>query len=106
MADQIPPVPSEVTSDDKLWAALCYVFWPIAILMLLMEDKKSRPYINFHAVQSLVAGIVLSVISAITFGIGCIVMLVMLYFAYKAYQGEQFEIPVLTKFIKDQGWVK
>jgi uncharacterized membrane protein len=30
--------------------------------------------------------------------------LVFLYWAYKAYQGETFEIPMLTNFIRGQGW--
>ena len=35
-----------VTSDDKLWAALAYVLTPlIPIIILLMEDKKNRPFI-------------------------------------------------------------
>ena len=54
------PMNPEVTSDDKLWAALSYVFAPIVgIIMLLMEDKKARPFIKFHAVQSIAVGIVL-----------------------------------------------
>ena len=35
--------PMDVTSDDKLWGALSYVFAPIVgIIVLLMEDKKAR----------------------------------------------------------------
>jgi uncharacterized membrane protein len=30
---------------------------------------------------------------------------VSLYYAYKAYQGEMFEIPVLTNFLKQQKWL-
>jgi uncharacterized membrane protein len=105
MSDQFPPVSSEVTSDDKLWAALGYLFWPIAILLLLMEDKKQRKFIKLHAIHALVVGVIISLLSAVTVGIGCITWLVMLYLAYKAYQGTQIEIPLLTKFIRDQGWV-
>ena len=33
----------EITSDDKLWALLAYIFSPLVpIIILLMEDKKSR----------------------------------------------------------------
>ena len=102
MSTQFGP---DVTSDDKLFAALCYVFFPIvSIIVFLMEDKKNRPYIRFHAVQSLVVGIVLYLIAVVTFGCGAILLLIMLYFAYKAYQGEAFTIPVVTDFIKNQGW--
>ncbi len=103
----------ETTSDDKLWAALSYVFAPlIGIIVLLMEDKKSRPFIKFHAVQSIAASvafwIVATILTTVTIGIGgiCVPLLwlVFLYWAYKAYQGEMVEIPVVTNFIKGQGW--
>ena len=51
----------EITSDDKLWAALAYFFAPIiSIVILLMDDKKDRPFIKAHNVQALVAGIVMA----------------------------------------------
>jgi len=105
--------PMDVTSDDKLWSALSYVFAPIiGIIVLLMEDKKSRPFIKFHAVQSIVASvavwIVVAIIATLTLGIGglCapVVWLVFLYWGYKAYQGEMVNIPVVTNFVKGQGW--
>ena len=108
------PMGSEVTSDDKLWAALSYVFAPIiGIIVLLMEDKKARPFIKFHAIQSIavsvVVWIIVTIIATVTLGIGglCapLVWFVFLYWAYKSYQGETFEIPVVTNFIKGQGWV-
>ena len=100
----------ETTSDDKLWAALSYVFAPIVgIIVLLMEDKKARPFIKFHAVQSIAISIVMFVVVPIiaipTLGCGSVLYLVMFWWAYKAYQGEMVEIPVVTNFIKGQGWV-
>lgn len=99
----------ETTSDDKLWAALSYVFAPIVgIIVLLMEDKKARPFIKFHAVQSIAVSIVMFIVVPIiaipTFGCGSILYFVMFWWAYKAYQGEMVEIPVVTNFIKGQGW--
>ena len=42
---------AEVTSDDKLWAALTYVFSPIVpIILMLMEDKKNRKSDRSHVV--------------------------------------------------------
>ena len=104
---------SDVTSDDKLWAALSYVFAPIVgIIVLLLEDKKNRPYIKFHAVQSIAASVVVwiivDIIATLTLGLGglCapLVWLVFLYWAYQAYQGQTINIPVVTNFIKQQGW--
>lgn len=100
---------TEITSDDKLFAALCYlpfIFPLVSILVLFLQDKKNRPFIRLHAVQSLSVGLVLFVLSGITACSGFLVTIpIMLYFAYKAYQGEAFTIPVITDFIKNQGWI-
>ena len=105
------------TSEDRLWAALAYLFSPLApIIILLLEDKKDRPYIKEHNVQALVYGIALyvmwSFIGLLTLGfiglclipIGIAASLYEIYLAYKAYQGESIEIPVITNFVKNQGW--
>lgn len=99
----------EVTSDDKLWAALAYAFSPlIPVIILLMADKKDRPFIKAHSVQALVLGIVVWIVATIigtfTCGIGFILWLLMFYLAYVAYQGKTITIPVITDFVKKQGW--
>jgi uncharacterized membrane protein len=102
---------TDATSDDKLWAALGYPIALIAIIMLFMEDKKARPFIKYHAVQSIAANVVLFVVASIlaitVVGAVCapVLWLVFLYWAYLAYQGQMFQIPVVTNFIKNQGWV-
>ncbi|MBI2331709.1 MAG: hypothetical protein HYU84_06045 [Chloroflexi bacterium] len=95
---------SDVTQDDKLWAMLGYVIPIIAIVVLFMEDKKNRPYVKFNAVQSLVATVALTIISTVTLGCGGILFLVMFWWAYQAYQGLDVRIPVITDFIRNQGW--
>lgn len=100
------PMNQEITSDDKLWAALSYLpfIWPIiAIIVLLMEDKKERPFIKYHAVQALTVGVAAFVLSFLCVGI--LIWIYAFYLAYQAYQGIYEEIPVITDFIKDQGWV-
>ncbi|MBI3764168.1 MAG: hypothetical protein HY260_20190 [Chloroflexi bacterium] len=99
----------EVTSDDKLWAALAYVFAPLVpVVLLLMEDKKNRPFIKAHNGQALVMGVVMiilvPILAAITFGCGSLIWLIMLFWGYKAYQGEYITIPVVTDLVKNQGW--
>jgi len=101
--------PGEVTSDDKLMAALAYVFSPLVpIIFLLMEDKKNRPFIRAHNAQALAIGVVLiivvPIIATLTLGCGAILWLIMLFWAYKAYKGEYVNIPVVTDFVKKQGW--
>jgi uncharacterized membrane protein len=101
----------EITSDDKLWAALGYPIGLIALIVLFIDEKKNRPFIKYHAVQSLAANVVFVIISIIlgitVVGALCapLLWLVFFYWAYQAYQGMMFDIPVLTNFIKGQGWV-
>lgn len=102
---------SQITSDDKLWSALAYVFTPLVpIIVLLLEDKKARPFIRAHNMQALLWGVVFYIVVAITsaFLIGLCLwplgLILQLFWAYKAYQGNYVKIPVLTDFAKNQGW--
>lgn len=93
----------EVTSDDKLWALLAYVLSPIVpIIILLMEDKKNRPYLKMHNIQALILGIL--VVLTAGFCVGFIVWLYAVYCGVQAYNGKPVVIPVLTDFVKNQGW--
>lgn len=102
----------DITSDDKLWAAIGYPIPIVALLVLFMEEKKSRPFIKFHAVQSLIFNVVVWVlivlISTITLGFGALcaplLWLVTLWPAFDSYKGNYTEIPVITNFMKNQGW--
>lgn len=99
---------TEVTSDDRLWAALSWIpispLWPIiAIILLLVEDKRDRPFIKYHAILSLMTGVIGILLSFLCVGI--IIILAMFYYAYKAYEGEVVRIPFLTDFAENQGWV-
>ena len=106
------PYTPDVTDDDRLWAALAYVFTPLVpIVILLLEDKKDRPFIKAHNMQALVWGMIFYIIVSITsfllIGLTCIFplgVLLELFWAYKAYQGEMVNIPVITDFVKGQGW--
>jgi uncharacterized membrane protein len=100
------------TSDDRLWAMLAYLFSPLVpVILLLLEDKKNRPFIKAHTIQALAWGIVALVVggllSLIPF-VGCIagpaVFIISIIFAVKAYNGEYINIPVITDFVRQQGW--
>ncbi len=103
------------TSDDKLWALLAYIFSPlIPIIILLLEDKKNRAYLKKHTMQALVVGVAFTVI-LIVLGfiplIQCVSPLValamlalMIYWGIQAYNGKEVTIPVVTDFVKNQGW--
>ena len=115
----VPPA-DDVSDNDKLMSALSYPIFLVAIVILLSEDMKARPFQKYHAVQALAANIALAIIvivtscilGAITFFIGGLCGLLplflwfaLLYWGYEAYQGKYFEIPWLTEFLKKQGWL-
>lgn len=94
---------SEITSDDKLWALLAYIFSPLVpIIIILMEDKKNRPFLKAHNAQALILGIITVITSG--FCIGLLVWIYQIYLGFKAYQGEYVNVPVITDFVKNQGW--
>ena len=126
MAQNVSPAPEgQFTDQEKLMAALSYPIPVVALIVILLaEDLEYRPFQRFHTVQSLAVNIVLwvilvlfscvldKVIGAIAHGIGspCVCVfwllwLVTLYWAYLTYQGRYFDVPVITDFIKRQGWV-
>lgn len=101
------------SDDDKLWALLTYVFTPIVpIILMLMEDKKERPFIKAHNAQALVWGVfnvvggtILSTLLFFCFGApSFIIWAVGAYWGWQAYQGQQVNIPMVSDFVKKQGW--
>jgi len=119
--EPVAPGGMGITDDDKLWALLSYLLWPLgSILVAVMEDKKARPYVKYHAIQAAGLGvaiwvivmIVACVLGLVTFFIGglgacCgfLPVLALFYYAYLAYQGDYFEIVYLTDFMVKQGWL-
>jgi len=104
----------EVTQDDKLWALLSWlpwVGWILAIIALLIEPQKTRPFIRYNAVQALAVNIILAVLSAILSPtcVGSILVFILwlatIYWCVKSYQGEWLTIPFVTDFCKKQGWI-
>lgn len=105
-----PVISNGISSDDRLWAALSWLpvspLWPIlAIVALVMEDTKKRSFIRYHAVVSIATGVALIPISIVTCGLGALIYFAFFYWAYLAYQGQMVEIPVISDFVRQRGWV-
>jgi uncharacterized membrane protein len=121
------PQQPEISENDRLMAALSYVFWPVAVFVLLSEPYKSRPFQRYHAVQALTFGLAVTVVviaficmdlvlaqisSLLSTLITCLLLPVWLvpfafalWFAYRAYQGQMFDIPYVTRFAQQQRWL-
>ena len=93
----------EITQDDKLWALLSYIFCPlIGIIVLLLEDKKNRPFLKYNAVVSIILGVVGVLLSWACIGI--LVWFYAIYLGIKSYQGEWVEVPLVSDLVRNQGW--
>ena len=107
MAEEVAGTPmgsGEVSQDDKLWALLSYIFTPlVGIIMLLVEGKKSRPFIKYNAVVSIIIGVLSWVLSWAC--IGFLIWVYGIYLGIKSYQGEMVEVPFISDFVRNQGWV-
>ncbi len=127
----VVPAPGDITDNDKLMAALAYFttfFFPLIVplIIFLVDTMRVRPYQRYHALQSLgltVAEVVYIVLACIVFTactalsvglLSCVLWVLFLvpvipaiYYAYLAYaRPSYFEIPVITPFMKQQGWLK
>jgi uncharacterized membrane protein len=105
----VPPggyPPSAAGLSDNAAGAIAYITIIPAIIFLLMEPYKSRPFVRFHSAQCLVlfgfdvaAHIVLHFIPVLGWMIGVIVALVVFVFwliaLIQAAQGKMYRIPVL-----------
>ena len=98
------PTDDTITDEDKLWALLSYLIPVIVpVIALLVEDKKERPFIRYNAWVALILGILVYVLSTV-FCLGIIPYIYGIYLGYKAYNGEWVEVPVVSDFVRNQGW--
>ena len=91
--------------DPNVAAALSYLFgWVSGIAMLLLE--RDSKFVRFHAMQSTIVFLALSVISVVLQSIPILGMLIVVFLVipasaalwlvllFKAYQGERFKLPL------------
>ncbi len=93
----------EITQDDRLWAALAWIpitpLWPIfAIVALLIEDKKERQFIRYHAVLSLATGVVLIPLTIVTCGCAAIIIFCIFLLGIPGLPGTDCEYPNSHRF--------
>ncbi len=122
------PFVTPPSDNDKLLAGLSWIsqiIVPVVMpaILLFTDESKRSPFIKSHAVQSLglmaaavvyeiLAVIVYAIASAVAPCLSCALWVLFLlpivplvYYGIKAFQGQEVEIPYLTKFIKDNHWL-
>jgi uncharacterized membrane protein len=109
---QQPSSPIESSSDDRLWALLAYILSPLVpIIILLMAEKRERPFLKAHNIQALILGAIIAILSSVlspVLGIGCVIWVIGIVYeiilGLKANKGELVEIPLISNFVRQQGW--
>lgn len=88
-----------LTSDEKLWGALAYL-WILSIVVLLV--KKDSKFVAFHAKQGLIlfVGELFWIIPVIGWLIGLICGILAIVGLIKALQGKEWPIPVVSELAK------
>jgi uncharacterized membrane protein len=88
--------------NDKIVAALSYLFVVLVSIVVLVTDMKNKPFLKYHAYQSLVFGIAIwilpTVLSFVFFGL-CLIpfaLVAQFYYAYLAYTKGIFTIPLIS----------
>jgi len=107
----VPPA-MDITDDDKLWSLLSWIFAPLVpVIVLLLEDKKNRPFIKYNAIQALILSLIGYVLgSVLSFIIvGCFiavgVLIYQIVLGIQAYNGKTVVVPFITDFAKKQNWL-
>lgn len=115
---------AEITDNDKFMALLAYIIGVLVpLVILLSESGKKRPFQRYHAINSLgvwaaalgywvpfwfcvlFLGVFLFPLACLFWFFGFLPWILFIYHGLQAYQGKYFEIPVVTKFMKNQGWL-
>jgi len=119
-AQYVPPTQKysdpSLTSDDKTWGGLSYI--PIVgLVVLFLQEKASRPFIKKQAVQSVALAAVVFLSTLLVGWIPLIGWLFsflvwlgfavyMLFNLINALNGKDVNMPVITDFLRKQGWIK
>jgi uncharacterized membrane protein len=107
-----PPTTAVAGLDDNVAGALAYLTVIPAILFLVLEPYSRKPFIRFHAFQSigltvlLVVTMIFTMIPLIGWFLGPLVMLVLAVLwvlcVLKAFAGSKFTLPIVGPFAETQ----
>jgi uncharacterized membrane protein len=107
VAEQLGITQQHIGDDEKMWGALCQLIPLIGLLVIFaLDDQKNKPFVRYHAVVSVAVALILLVVNLVTCAIAVpLTLLVPLFLAWKAYSGEVFDVPGVTKFLVDKGYL-
>lgn len=103
MEQETPAVQAGLTTEDKQWALLSYLVPPLTgLVILFIEDKAKQPFLMYHALLSIALG----ALGTVLFCIYPLIWFYCIYLGIMAYQGKKVQVPFLSDWIVEQGWVK
>ena len=119
MVSNVTQASGELSDQDKLMGLLGYIVQVLIPLVVLLTEGKNRPFQRYHAVQSLgvsvswvIIWVAYSILSAILTAALLLLPLLWLaqigqalWYGVLAYQGKNFEVPVVTSFMKGENWL-
>ncbi|OQA36580.1 MAG: Chloroplast import component protein (Tic20) [Parcubacteria group bacterium ADurb.Bin326] len=91
-----------ISQDDKLWAALSYL-WIVSLIVL--SARKGNEYVRYHADQGalLFALSFIGLIPVIGWIVSIFVLVLMVLGLVKSLQGEKWPLPLLSDSAKSFG---
>jgi uncharacterized membrane protein len=105
-----PPAPAPMagpSSNAKLIALLGWIFAPLGIIAVFLDDYKNDMFVRSHVIQAAAFWIAVQIIGWLTsflLGLGFIIMIVgfvyQVIMALKANKGETTEVPVIWGIVK------
>jgi uncharacterized membrane protein len=111
MAPPAAPTPGGgPSSNAKMIALLGWIFAPLGIIAIFLDDFKGDMFVRSHVIQAAAVAIALwiigAVLTAVTFGIAglfwwVVQIGVQVYFAIQAYNGKSVEVPVVYGLVKN-----
>jgi len=99
-------ISQDTKSQENLLGALCYFLGWVTGVILWFSVPKSKKFIRFHAMQSIVVSVVIMVILIVLAWIpiigwiisglvGLLAFVLWIVLMVKAYQGQMYKLPVI-----------
>ncbi|MHB9004152.1 MAG: hypothetical protein ACYC6C_08810 [Coriobacteriia bacterium] len=104
-APPAPPAPSApqgaLDSNTKLIALLGWIFAPLGVIAIFMDQYKNNAWLRQHVIQAAGVWLLGALLSSVTFGIASIAALIyQIVMALKANNGDSVEVPLVYGLVK------
>jgi uncharacterized membrane protein len=99
------------SSNAKLIALLGWIFAPLGIIAIFLDDYKNDMFVRAHVIQAAALVVIVWVLNAIlsatvvlaliALPLGLLVFIYQIFLAIQAYNGKSVEVPVIYGFVKN-----